>query len=262
MRTLIFALLATTLQFMAADPRLGTWKLISANSTEDPPRTATNTADGDGFRHVNSNGMALAAKYDGRSYPIIGVPIFDHVAYHRTGTNEVMVFYTKDGAVIETDRLDFSSDGNEMVETNSFILPSRPDVVWVHERTGGDRNPANPPVGQWTRDFGKSRLRQGLILRIEPDGNDGVHFTGDTSYTAKPDGKDYPVKDSRWYAADAVALQFVDAHTVTAVYKQDGKITNQDRFVVSPDGKRMTVTSEATRASGVHLHEELVFDKQ
>jgi hypothetical protein len=172
------------------------------------------------------------------------------------------LFYTKDGAVIETDRLDYSSDDNEMVETNSFILPSRPDVVWVFDRTGGDRNPANPQIGQWTRNLGKSRTRQGLVLRIESDGNEGVHFVGDSSYTAKPDGTDYPVKDSRFYPADAVALQVVDAHTVVSVYKQAGKITGHDRWVVSGDGKRMSVTSDGTQKSGVRIHEDLVFEKQ
>jgi len=261
MRAPVFAVLAAAFQLMAADPRLGTWKLVSASSTQDPPRTYTVTPEGNGIHFVNSpNRMEFTGRYDGRPYPLLNVRVFDQVALHRTSGDAIEQVYTKDGTVIETDRMSFSSNRNEVIETNSFISPRGPDVVWIWERTGGSRNPADPYIGEWTRNLSKSRMRQGLVLRIEPDGGDGVHFVGEFSYTAKPDGMDYPVKAARF--ADATALEFVDARTVISVYKLAGKVTGQDRCVVSGDGKRMSVASDRTQRNGIRTHEDLVFEKQ
>ena len=53
------------------------------------------------------------------------------------------------------------------------------------------------------------------MLKIEPDGNDGIRFLGYFSYTARFDGKQHDLKISR---NDTVRLQVVDAHTVGSIY--------------------------------------------
>ena len=50
-----------------------------------------------------------------------------------------------------------------------------------------------------------------MTLKIDPDGNGGVRFSGDYSYDARFDGKPYDLKNSR---NDTVKLQLVDPHTV------------------------------------------------
>jgi hypothetical protein len=102
-------------------------------------------------------------------------------------------------------------------------------------------------------------MRQGLAIKIEPDGNDGVHFLGEFSYSARFDGKDYNLKDS---VNDTVALQLVDAHTVDAIYRRDDQIAQKDRWVVSADGQQMTVTTTSTLETGQRLKETLIFRKQ
>ena len=118
---------------------------------------------------------------------------------------------------------------------------------------------ADPLAGEWTEDLGKTRLRQGLVVKFEPDGNGGVRFTGDFSYTARFDGKQYDLKNSR---NDTVALQLVDPHTVDATYWRDDKAVQKDRWTVSADGQQMTLTTTATLETGQHLTENLVFKKQ
>jgi hypothetical protein len=54
----------------------------------------------------------------------------------------------------------------------------------------------------------------------------------------------------------------VDAHTVDAIYKRDDKVAQKDRWVVSADGKQMTVTTTGTLETGQQLKESLVFRKQ
>jgi len=102
-------------------------------------------------------------------------------------------------------------------------------------------------------------MGQGLALKIEGDGKDGVRLSGDYSYDARFDGKEYDVKNS---TNDTVTLQLVDSHTVDAIYRRDNQITQKDRWAVSADGTEMTVTVSGTLETGQQLKETLVFRKQ
>ncbi len=106
----------------------------------------------------------------------------------------------------------------------------------------------------------KTRLRQtGLALKIEADGNDGVRFSGEYSYTARFDGKDYDLKNS---SNDTVTLSLADPHTVEALYKRDDQVAQRDRWVVSADGQQMTLTTTGMLETGQQVKETLVFRKQ
>ena len=119
---------------------------------------------------------------------------------------------------------------------------------------------ANDPfAGDWTQDLSKTRLRQGLALKIEADGTDGVRFSGEFTYTARFDGKEYDLKNSK---NDSVTLTLVDAHTVDAAYRRDDKIAQRDRWVISADGQQMTATTTGMLETGQQIKEKLVFRKQ
>jgi hypothetical protein len=98
-----------------------------------------------------------------------------------------------------------------------------------------------------------------LVLKIEADGGVGVRFSGDFSYAARFDGKEYDLKNS---SNDTVTLQLVDAHTVDSIYRRDEQITQKDRWVVSADGTEMTMTTSGTLETGQQVKETLVFRKQ
>jgi hypothetical protein len=182
---------------------------------------------------------------------------FDQIELHRINKKQVEVKEEKGGAVVATVREKISSDGKEL--TSTTVAAGKADQITVWTRSGGAKVASDPFAGEWTEDLSKSRQRQGLVLRIEPDNNGGVRFLGDSSYTARFDGKQYDVKNSR---NDTVTLQLVDAHTVDAVYRRDNKITQTDRWVVSPDGQQMTLTSSGTLETGQRFTEKLVFKKQ
>ena len=86
-----------------------------------------------------------------------------------------------------------------------------------------------------------------------------MRFSGEYSYAAHFDGKQYDVKNSR---NDSVTLALVDPHTVDATYRRDDQVTQKDRWAVSADGQQMTVTTTGTLETGQHLTEKLVFKKQ
>ena len=126
-------------------------------------------------------------------------------------------------------------------------------------RSGGARVARDLFAGEWTEDLSKSRLRQGLVLKIETDGSGAIHFLGDFSYTARFDGKQYDLKNSR---NDTVMLELVDPHTVDSIYRRDDQVTERDRWVLSADGQQLTLTATGTLETGQRLTEKLLFKKQ
>jgi hypothetical protein len=241
-----------------ADPRIGSWTLISAESTQDPPNKLSITPI-HGAIHVVMSGethVDFTAKPDGHDTAVPGNPAFNQVELHRMG-KQTEVRETKDGAAVATIRVKPSGDGKELTITR--VTAGHPDKITVWTRTGGAKAPGDPLAGEWTQDLGKSRLRQGLLLKIEPDGGGGVRFSGDDSYTARFDGKPYEVRNSR---NDLVTLALVDAHTVDATYKRDDQVSQKDRWVVSADRQQMTLTTTGTFETGQHFTEKLVFKKQ
>jgi hypothetical protein len=129
--------------------------------------------------------------------------------------------------------------------------------VWT--RSGGAKNPKDPFQGEWTEDLGKTRMRQGLAIKIEADGSGGVRFMGEYSYTARFDGRPHEVKSSR---NDTVELVLSDPHTVDAVFRRDNQISQKDRWQVSADGQQMTCSTTATLETGQHVTERLTFKRQ
>lgn len=61
------------------------------------------------------------------------------------------------------------------------------------------------------------------------------------SYTAKFDGKEYPVKGDP--GITSVALKKIDANTIEETDRLNGQVIFISRMTVSPDGQTMTVES-------------------
>ena len=259
MRKLAMLGLVAAIQLSAGDPRFGTWKLIDAHCVVDPPRKLTVTPQS-GSVHVAVSGgipMEFTAKWDGHGYPVSGVLAFNEIVVRRVGKTSAELIQKKNGTVVATVRERLSADGKELEATTS--RKGHSDEVSVLERSGGAVDAKDPFAGEWTEDPAKSRLRQGMVLTIAPDGGDGVSYSGDFRYIAKFDGKDYAVANFR---DDTVALKIVDAHTVESIYKRDDQIADRDRWVVSNDGQQLTVTTTGTSEAGQQIRENLVFRKQ
>jgi hypothetical protein len=254
----LLALLAA-FQSGASDPRIGSWTLISAQSSLNPPNKLSVTALHDTVHVVMSGETHLdfTAKSDGHETSVSGDPAFNQVELHRIGKRQAEVKEKKDGAVVATVREKLSSGGNELTITT--VSAGRADQVTQWARSGGTKVAGDPLAGEWTQDLSKTRLRQGLVVKIEADGNGGVRFSGDFSYTGRLDGKQYDLKNSR---NDTVMLELVDPHTVDATYRRDDQVAQKDRWVVSADGQQMTLTTTGTLENGQHLTENLVFKKQ
>ena len=259
MRKLTLLGVVAAIQLSAADPRIGSWTLISAQSALDPPNKLSITSLHDGVHVVTSGDTHLdfTAKWDGHETPIQGNLAFNQIELRRIDKHQAEVKEKKDGAVVATVRHKVSNDGSELAVTTS--VKGRADRITVWTRSGGVKVANDLFAGEWTQDLGKTRLRQGLALKIEPDGNDGVRFSGEFSYTARFDGKEYDVRNS---VNDTVTLQPVDAHTVDAIYRRGDQVAQKDRWVVSADGQQMTLTASGMLETGQRVTDNIVFRKQ
>ena len=254
----MLALLAA-IQPGALDPRIGSWTLISAQSTLNPPNKLSITARHESV-HVVMSGEAhldFTAKSDGHNTSVPGNPAFDQVELRRIDKRQAEVKEKKDGAVVATVREKLSNDGNELTITTASTGHADQITVWT--RSEGAKVAGDLLAGEWTQDLSKTRLRQGSGLKIEPDGNGGVRFSGEFSYTARFDGKQYDLKNS---PNDTVTLELVDPHTVDSIYRRDDQVAQKDRWVVSADGQQMTLTTTGTLETGQRVTEKLMFKRQ
>ncbi len=122
---LVLVTLALSVAARAGDQHSGTWKMNPAKSTYSPGPAAKSAtvriaSDENDFK-VNSDGtdgngnpthVEYSAKFDGKDYPISGVPSADTVSVKRIDTNTVESTLKKAGQVVMTVRSTVSKDGN------------------------------------------------------------------------------------------------------------------------------------------------------
>jgi hypothetical protein len=201
--------------------------------------------------------LDFTAKWGGRQSSAPGNLAFNQIELRKIDKKQAEVKEKKDGAVVATVREKLSSDGNELTITTAS--KGHVDQIAVWTRSGGAKVAGDPFAGEWTQDLSKTRMRQGLVLKIEAAGTNVVRFSSEYSYTARFDGKQYDLKNSR---NDTVTLELVDPHTVDAIYRRGDQVAQKDRWVVSADGQQMTLTTTGTLETGQRVTEKLVFRKQ
>ena len=111
-------------QTPANDPMIGTWKLNVSKSTYTPgpvPKSAINKFEPweDGIKATidvvagqgNKIHLEVAAKFDGKDYPIKGSPMADAISLKRVNDRQVDVVEKKDGKIVMTGKSVISADG-------------------------------------------------------------------------------------------------------------------------------------------------------
>jgi len=132
----------------------------------------------------------------------------------------------------------------------------------------------DPFAGRWKLNVAKSKfipgppLKSGTVEIEEQSGGfkcvlDPVDAQGNArhgEWVAKYDGKDYPARMTPF--ADAIALSRVDADTLSASYKNGGKEILSERWLVSKDGKTLTMIQKAKNPPAQGIDNTLVYEKQ
>ena len=97
-------------------------------------------------------------------------------------------------------------------------------------------------------------------MKLTAKGTDGQGQPIDNQYTAKYDGKDYPVTGNpNW---DSISLKRINANKVEFTRKKAGKVVGTGTRVVSKDGKTLTITAKGVNAKGEKTSSTAVYDKQ
>ena len=99
MRKLALLGVVVAMQLSAADPRIGTWALSSADSTIDPPGKISIAPVGNRI-HVVTSGetqVDFTADGSGQATPVKGVPGFNQIKWRKIDKNQVEIQEMKDG---------------------------------------------------------------------------------------------------------------------------------------------------------------------
>ena len=134
--------------------------------------------------------------------------------------------------------------------------------------------PADEHSGTWKMNPAKSNYSPGpapksITVKIASDADnmkltsDGVDAAGKPThveYTAKFDGKDYPITGIP--NAETVALERVDASTIRSSTKKGDQVVMTVTSVISKDGKTRTATFKGKNAEGLDVNNVVVYDKQ
>ena len=135
--------------------------------------------------HVIMSGethLDFTANWNGHESSAPGNLAFNQIELRRIDKRQAVVKEEKDGTVVATVREKLSNDGNELTITTA--KRGQADQITVWTRSGGAKVARDLFAGEWTQDLSKTRLRQGLLLKIETDGSDGIRFLGHFSYSA------------------------------------------------------------------------------
>jgi hypothetical protein len=131
-------------------------------------------------------------------------------------------------------------------------------------------------IGTWKMNVAKSKYNPGPApksgtIKYEATGAgvrvtvDSVAADGTATHsvsTSDFDGKDSPITNNNPNGADMIARTRINANTTQSVSKKGGKVTTTGTYVVSSDGKTMTVTTTGTNAQGQKVNHVVVYDKQ
>lgn len=97
-------------------------------------------------------------------------------------------------------------------------------------------------------------------IKLSSDGIDAAGNPTHVEYTAKYDGKDYPITGLP--NADTVAIERLDASTIRSTLKKGDQVVMTVTSVISKNGMTRTSTFKGKDAQGQDVNNVVVYDKQ
>ena len=243
MKKLLLAItvLAPALLF-AQSPFDGTWKTDMDKAKFSPKPITFSTSNG--MYDCSSCAPKINVKADGTDQPVTG-QAYDTIAVKEVDPHSIQITTKKNGKTTLEQSRTTSDDGKTLHVKSTSHPPDSDKPVMSEadlERIGKAPSGANATSGSWKIKKVKEE-ENGLLDTYKGSGDELTWSTptGET-WTAKMDGKDYPVKGM--YAYDMVSLKQAGNSGIELSYKRGGQLITVDKMSLSPDGKTMTTVSE------------------
>jgi len=238
MKKLLFLLLLVPGVLVAQSSFNGTWvgKTDSAKFPEKPDQYLLDK----GMYRCSTCIPKIAIKADGQDQKVTGSNYFNTRSVKIVDDHTVEFTDKKDGKTIYTETDAVSSDGNGL--SQKFNDQSEAQTVTgelTMKRVGKGPAGSHALSGSWRAekiDLSKSGLT--VTYEATADGLKMSSLQGD-SYDAKFDGKDYPINGDP--GQTMIALKKIDANTIEATFKRNGKVVGVSHMSVSSDGKTIHV---------------------
>jgi hypothetical protein len=234
---------------LAQGPFEGTWRINLDQSK--PVHKSLVISMNNGFYDCLSCSPQIHIKADGTDQPLPGQT--NAAMNIREIDPQTVAFVAHVGGKVVNDfTRTVSKDGNTLTEKgNEYQSDRAMSFEDTFTRVGKAPAGASRISGSWRRDKAKAG-ESGLITTYETTGGDlSMSTPTGQSYTAKLDGKDYPVKGS--YEYNTVSLKRVNERNIEETVKLDGKVIGVSKMTVAPDGKKMTVITTAEHDGGTSV---------
>jgi hypothetical protein len=235
--------LAMPVSLRAQSPFDGTWHTNLDQAKFSPKPIDVSLQNG--MYDCSSCTPKIHVKADGHDQPVSGQP-YDTISVREVDSKSIEIVTKKNGKTESEQTRVVSGDGQAMTVRTTTHSESSDQAVTAEAtltRIGVAPAGANGTSGSW-RIAKVSHGENGLNVTYKSDGDGLSMITPDgESYTAKLDGKSYPVKGA--YLYDSVSLTRINDHTIEETDKRDGNVVQVSRMTVSSDGKTMTVVSKS-----------------
>jgi len=236
-------ILLAPMSLFAQSPFDGTWHTKMDQSKFSPKPIVFSTKDGK--YDCMSCGPQVHVKADGQDQSVTG-QTYDTVSVHEIDSKSIELKTKKSGKPVYEQTRTVSDDGKTLTVKTTSHRPDSDQSTTAEAtltRVGKATAGANGTSGSWrVNKINQSENALSTTYKGNGDELTMSHPTGE-SYTAKLDGKDYPVKGA--YGWTSVSLKQINDHTIEETDKRDGTVTDVAKITVSPDGKTMTVVDNS-----------------
>jgi hypothetical protein len=262
----IAVLIVCSIAGPAAEPNpfAGTWVQDPLRMKVIPTPQIRFDAVPNGVKFSSSaNSMQYTALYEGKRHPVTGIPVKLTVSLTRPDAYTVVAVQHSDSQAVSTTTFTMSADHSTLkaARKSTNVMGKEISMIQAFTRVGTATDP-DPLVGVWQLDYAHSTPVTQPPIIYEADGTAGIRVSvaNGMAYSAKFDGKDYPVTGSG--AATAVSLKKTGPRSFKATWKSGGKVTSTTEQEVSADGKVLTSTGTQTDAKGETITTVQVYRKQ
>jgi hypothetical protein len=241
MRILIAAALLLPAAALASSAFDGTWKgrVESLKVTGKPDVFAVV----DGTYTCSSCSPAIKVKADGTDQKVTGHDYYDSIAVKVVDANTIEITEKRAGKVVDTFTRTASKDGSTLNSKFTDYNGEQPATgSFTSKRMASGPAGAHAISGSWQQNSLSNANDAVTVVSYEmsPD-HFSMHANGQ-SYTAKFDGKEYPIEGDPGHTV--VTLKKIDDYTVMETDRRAGKVTDEIRLAAAKDGKTIELTDK------------------